>query len=143
MTEQSPLAAENDRDYLAAKTEVSDLQMAPQLKRDDGAVFPPVGTPLYFVPIRFWEDCPVRTGSVAIHTNLDGSLLPSFTEDGFVYAFHDEYGHNVYMSAKDTFFSHRAATDERDRRKAMREDAERIELNALMERIFADRRATP
>ena len=98
----------------------------------------PIGTPLYFVPIRFWEPHPIETGTVAAHKTFHGEPLDSFTHDGFVYAFHNVYGHEVYMRAADTFLTVEDAMTERARRARAREAQEEAEMDQLMARIFAD-----
>lgn len=97
----------------------------------------PVGTKLFFVPIRYWENDPIETGKVALHTNLAGDeVWPSFTHDGFVYAFHDGYGHNVYMSAKDVFLTEEEALEDAKKRTIARDAAIEAEMQAFMKRIW-------
>lgn len=96
----------------------------------------PIGTPLYFVPIRFWEPWPIETGTVAVHHGVKpGEIWDSFTHDGFVYAYHNDYGHNVYMRAKDTFLTVEDAMAERDRRADAKTAADEAEMEAFLARI--------
>lgn len=96
-----------------------------------------IGTKLYFVPIRFWEVAAPETGSVAEHANFAGELLPNPTHDGFVYAFHDLFGHNVYMRQADTFLTADEALAEMQRRNTEKEQEEARELDSVMARIKA------
>lgn len=102
----------------------------------------PIGTLLYFVPIRFWEMRPIETGTVALHTTLDGRVLDSFTHDGFVYAYHNGYGHEVYMRAEDVYLTVEGAMRERHNRARERRRREARDMDALMRRIYADRRGS-
>jgi hypothetical protein len=100
----------------------------------------PIGTPLYFVPIRYWEAEPIETGTVALHIGVEDEIWDSFTKDGFVYAYHNDYGHEVYMRAADTFLTVEAAMEERDRRTLARKIEQEAELEAFMLRVFPDHR---
>lgn len=104
----------------------------------------PVGTRLFFVPIRYWEDRPIETGAVALHKGIEeGEIWPSFTHDGSVYAFHDGYGHNVYMRTKDVFLTKEEVLEEIKIRKASDDAALRAEEEEFMKRIFCDKGPAP
>jgi len=97
----------------------------------------PIGTPLWFSPIRYWEDTTPETGIVALHTNFSGDkVLDSFSE-GSVYAFHDDYGHTVYMPADRTFLSEADAIADAEARSVVYFAEEKVQMDALMEKIYA------
>jgi len=91
------------------------------------------GTPVFFVPIRYWETQEPETGSIADH----GEELER--DVNFVYAFHNVYGHNVYMSAASTFLTREEAVAAALRLKAEYEAELETEIQEIMARILANR----
>ncbi|RWB95606.1 MAG: hypothetical protein EOQ56_28065 [Mesorhizobium sp.] len=94
----------------------------------------PVGTRLFFVPIRFWEDYPIETGYVAEHTTFEGEVVPSWSQD-HVYAFHDGYGHNVYMQAPRSFLTEAEALAEKERLATEKKVKDDEEFEVVWQRI--------
>lgn len=97
----------------------------------------PIGTAVFFVPIRYWEKPPVEAGRVAEHKTFAGLTIPSWTHDEFLYAYHNGYGHNVYMSAKDTFLTETEAIEERDRRAIEYEAKRKAEFDVWWSKFSA------
>lgn len=100
----------------------------------------PVGTKLFFVPIRFWEIQEPETGHVVEH-NVCGTVIPDGEgDDRFTYVYHDGYGHTVYMQRPRCFTTHAAAVAEALRLKVERDVANAAEFeawwNTNREKIF-------
>lgn len=94
-----------------------------------------LGAVLFFVPIRFWETQEPETGRLVAHTMSSGEVLANPTADGFTYAYHDGYGHNVYMRTADCFETKEAAVAEALRRNAEKEIADEAELDRVLAAI--------
>lgn len=62
-----------------------------------------IGTELFVVPIRYWDNDEINTARVAEHTTFEGTIIPDGNDPNFVYAFSDDYGHNVYLDRSMTF----------------------------------------
>lgn len=65
-----------------------------------------VGTELFVVPIRYWDDDMIYTARVSKQTMFDGTVIPDGNDPNFVYAFSDDYGHEVYLD-RDMVFTDR------------------------------------
>lgn len=66
----------------------------------------PVGTELYVVPIRYWECDDLKTARVSENLTFEGDPIPDGNDPNFVYAFSDDYGHDVYLD-RDMVFTDR------------------------------------
>jgi hypothetical protein len=95
-----------------------------------------VGTRLWFVPIRFWETTEPQTGHVAEHVVV-GNVRPDDSSDNHVYAYHDGYGHNVYMERADSFETPEAAVAEAERRAAEKAAKDKAEFDEWWSRVIA------
>ncbi len=88
-------------------------------------------TPLFFVPIRYWESKEPLTGHL-VEKNGDS-----------IYAYHDGYGHNVYMNAKDVFLTREEAIAEAERRIVERDAQAEAEVEEMMARIDGTHQEEP
>lgn len=97
----------------------------------------PIGTPVFIVPIRYWENQEPETGHIVAHINVDGKETSAGPEH--IYVFHDGYGHNVYTSLDRAFLTRDEAIDEANRLKAIK-DAEfedRVALTKIPPALWA------
>jgi hypothetical protein len=93
----------------------------------------PEGTPLFFVPIRYWEVQEPETGH-ALGEKNDGK---------HVYVYHDGYGHNVYMDATRTFDTREEAITEAFRLKDLKQKEEDDEFDQMMARVHGTAKVEP
>jgi hypothetical protein len=94
-----------------------------------------VGTRLWFVPIRYWENQVPETGMVLRHEDIDGDNGKDDPTDPYIYVHHDGYGHAVYMRRADAFISEDLAISEAHRRKAEKEAKDKADFDAWWERV--------
>lgn len=84
------------------------------------------GTVLWQVPVRFWEDeKPERCVVVS-----DDSIY-DFDDEFSTYAFHDGYGHNVYLSPDDLYPSIEECNAEIYRRREVRDEERKRDVAKL------------
>ncbi len=98
----------------------------------------PLGTKFFVLPIKYWEaQYEMREAITTEHRNSKGELLPSVTDDGFIYGYMDDYGHEVYITQVDAFMTYEEANSERERRVSNKNAEENAELDRIMKQIFA------
>lgn len=93
-------------------------------------LFEKEGTPLFFVPIRYWENDQPETGHLVKDEGGDS-----------LYVYHDGYGHNVYMPRDRSFTTREAAVAEAHRlaaEKQAKDDGEFEEMMARMDGTHVD-----
>ena len=101
----------------------------------------PIGTRLFFVPIRYWEDhYPIETGYIAGHTIHPDDVPAVLWNTNDVYAFHDGYGHNVYMQTSRVFLTLEDAINGRKVMIKVMESKEKEEMEFFMSKIFVAKR---
>ncbi len=102
-------------------------------------IFAEPGTPIFYVPIRYWEVQEPETGHM-VDVGDEGREIHA-NDPNFIYAFHDGYGHNVYLDAKRAFLTHDEAVTEAHRLKAEYEEKAEAEFQVVFAKIMADLKA--
>lgn len=97
-----------------------------------------VGTKLFVVPIRYWDNDAIETARVAEHTTFEGAIIPDGNDHNFVYAFGDDYGHNVYLDRNMVFTNHDEAILYRDILRAHYKMESAVDFAKVWKRIMID-----
>lgn len=88
------------------------------------------GQTVYITPIRFWETRELVTGTVK-----------EVCADNFMYLFHNEYGHDVYVSKDKIFATPEEAQIRIDQMIEQREKEIEAETEIILQRILERKRA--
>ena len=89
----------------------------------------PIGTRIFYVAGRFWETQEPETGHIA-------EELPDDSEN--IYAFHDGFGHNVYLRADRAFLTRDDAVAEALRLKEEKEAQNEAEFEVFWNKLVSD-----